>query len=125
MDVVNKMVDLNRIMVDAPVQDVERFLAILKSCKILELEFWCDQPQELFNRLPECPSVLALVIGVDCKQISDYRFLGRLKNLTSLEINCLINERAVGKICDKLPFLTERIFRGAFLENLRLRNQGA
>ena len=41
-------------IVDKTVQDRQRFLDILKSFDyISELLFDCDQPQELFDRLPE------------------------------------------------------------------------
>ena len=49
----NRFIDLNRIFVDRPVQDIERFLDFLKSFNIVELYFRTDQPQELFDRLPD------------------------------------------------------------------------
>ena len=121
MNVISKFVDLDRITVDVTVQDVEHFLAVLQKTNVTELTFLCDQPQDLFNRLPEFCSIQELEIGAGCTRISDYRFLGRLKHLTSLEINCLIDERAVNKICKKLPLLSHQVFRGAYLENLRNR----
>lgn len=48
--VLKRFSDLKQIVVDQPVEDIERFLDQNFS-NILNVEFWCDQP-ELFDRLP-------------------------------------------------------------------------
>ena len=51
-----RFVDLVEIRANQPVQDVQRFLDLLKNLEnVVQLHFQCAQPQDLFDRLPEHP----------------------------------------------------------------------
>lgn len=64
INVLGRLTDLEKVAVGAPVQDVQRFLDLLKSFEnIVDLEFQCDQPQELLDRLPEYCAVQKLTIS--------------------------------------------------------------
>ena len=85
MNVLKRFTDLTIFNVSKPVQDIERFLVLLKNFdSISELKFLCDQPQELFDRLPEYCAVQRLKI---CRPVSDLKFLLRLKNLTHFDVD--------------------------------------
>ena len=59
-NVLKRLTDLDQISVFHPVQDIQRFLSILKNLdSIVCLYFHCDQP-ELFDRLPEHCAVQSL-----------------------------------------------------------------
>ena len=82
IDVLSGFTDLNRIKVD---EDIERFLNVLKNFdNISDLQFQCDQPQDLFDRLPEHCAIQSLTI--ENVKISDFRFLSRLNHLTELRV---------------------------------------
>ena len=63
IDVLKRFASLGTVIVDRPVQDIERFLGFLKSFNnIKKLEFLDHQPQDLFDRLPEHSAVQTLGI---------------------------------------------------------------
>ena len=104
INILNRFVDLNKIIVDNPVQDIQRFLDLLKNLdNILDLQFSCEQPQELFDRLPEHSAVQRLMI--DCG-VLDFQFLFRLKHLVYLEVRCHFYAKLIRKAFKELPFLS-------------------
>lgn len=50
------------VYVNEPVQDAQRFLDFVKNMNISKVEFYCDQPPNLFDRLPEYCNVESLVM---------------------------------------------------------------
>ena len=103
IDVLSRFTDFRQIEVDEPVQDIERFLDVLKNFgNIEELEFCRDQPQDLFDRLPEHSAVQKLVIH---GEPSDFEFLPRLNHLIELDVNCSIDAELIREVFEGLPFL--------------------
>ena len=108
--ILKRCIDLKKIIVNCPVEDIERFLNILKNCEnIVEvvLKFY-DQPQDLFDRLPEHCAVQKLTL--DC-QPSDQTFLFQLKHLIYLKIDWSIDSKAVRRAFQELPALSYFWFR--------------
>ena len=104
IDVLKKFTDLKEFNVTRPVQDAQRFLALLRNFNNIQtLSFKGDQPQELFDRLPEHSVIQRLTIE---REPSDFRFLLRLKNLLYLELHCSIDAETVGKVFEELPYLS-------------------
>lgn len=105
-DLLNRFIDLDEITVRRPLQDIERFLGILKNFDNIEkLWFNVDQPVELFERLPEhCPALQNLSIR-QLLSVADLGFLFRLKHLENLSLNCSIEPDFSQKAFDELPFL--------------------
>ena len=106
MSILEKFTDLKLINVNRSVQDTKRFLNILKNLgNIEELRFLnYDQPQDLFDRLPEHSAVQKLTIF---SAPSDYRFLFRMKHLIELGLNCSVDTiQTFRKILEKLSFLS-------------------
>lgn len=104
-----KLVDLKKIFVDRPVQNVDHFLHVLKTADhIEELWFRHAQPQKLYDRLPEhCSVVQRLIIE---RTASDYRFLFGLKDLIQLDISS-IDTATVRQLFYELKFLSKICFR--------------
>ena len=104
MDLLKSFADLNEVTVFDPVQDIERFLYLLKNFdKIIHLSFYGDQPQDLFNRLPEHSAVQKLFIN---RLPSDLNFLFRLKHLIHLHIDWPIDSRIIRRAFEELPVLS-------------------
>ena len=104
IDLVSRFSTLYRFFVDQSIEDIESFLNILKNSHIDMLEFKCDQPQELFDRLPEysVPQLLAIH-----SELPDLKFLFRLKHLMLLQLpDCSIDAELIRKLFEELPFLT-------------------
>ena len=109
VDLLKRYTHLNEIRVDRPVEDVERFLNLLKNCpNIVEFKFVCDQPQDLFDRLPEHSAFQRLTLG---NPPSDLDFLFRLKHLIYLELHWSIDSEAVRRAFEELPLLSSFSFR--------------
>lgn len=64
VNILERFIDLVSVFVSRPVQDIQRFLEVLKMFEIVHLEFAPNthQPQDLFNRLPEYCAVQKLTI---------------------------------------------------------------
>ena len=104
VDVLKRCTNLNQIQVYPPVQDIQRFLDLLKNCaRIVELMFNGDHPQDLFDRLPEHCAVQKLTLS---RPPSDLAFLFRLKNLINLKLEWSIDAELVRKAFNELPFLS-------------------
>ena len=104
VNVANRFIDLDQISVSGPVQDIERFLNLLKNLdNIVHLDFSCNQPQDLFDRLPEHCAIQLLFIA---SALSDFRFLSRLKHLICLSLNCSIDAGLIRKILEENDFLS-------------------
>ena len=106
MKILKRFINLKQFNVEEPVQNVQRFLNLLKKFdNIVELNFAYNerQPQELFDRLPEHSAVQSLAIH---HEPSDFRFLFRLKHLVKLYLHFSIDVETVRKILDELPFIS-------------------
>ena len=105
IDLLSRFTDLFSIIIDRPVVNVARFLDVLSNFdNIKELHFFCNQPQDLFDQLPEH----FVLQGLDVKGApSDFDFLFRLKHLINLEIDCSIRAELVRELFEELPFLSK------------------
>ena len=112
MNVVSRFTDLNTIQASERVQDIERFLDLLKNVpNIVELVFLGDQPQELFDRLPEkCSGAQKLAIH---SAPSDVSFVFELKHLIHLAIGRSFDAEFVRKAFQELHFLSFLDFKPA------------
>ena len=111
VNILSRFSDLNEIEIKSsiPAQDVQRFLDLLKHFpNIVYLEFSVDQPQDLFDRLPEHSAVRCLTI--DCP-VSDFRFLFRLEHLLILHGHDQINAEIIQKAFEELPFFSVLKFK--------------
>ena len=104
-NILRRFTDLSMIVISRsiPVQDVQRFLNLLKNLpNIVSLHFSRDQPQDLFNRLPEHLAVEYLVID---HPVADFRFLFKLEHLIVLDYRHQIPAEVVQKAFEELQFL--------------------
>ena len=93
--IANRLSHLNKLIVPKPVQHIERFLNFLTICEhVGQLQFECDQPQELFDRLPDIGAIQSLVI---LSGPSDFRFILRLKHLVRLDLDCQVDVEFIRK----------------------------
>ena len=100
-----RFTDLNEIRAFGPVQDIERFLNLLKNWEnISKLSFPGYHPQDLFDRLPEHCAVQKLILSLP--EPSDLAFLFRLKHLIDLELNWSIDSETIRRAFDELPLLS-------------------
>ena len=103
IDLLSKFTDLDRILVNKPVQDVDRFLKLLKNfSNIVRLRIEWILPQQLFDRLPSHCDVQALEIA---NAPTDLNFLFRLKSLDDLVLLFSIDIEFVRKVFEELPVL--------------------
>ena len=65
-----------------------------------------EQPQQLFDRLPEHSDVQLLSIA---SEPSDFRFLFRLNHL--IDLGCSIDAETIWKVFEELQFLSEFRFK--------------
>ena len=111
VDLLKRYIHLKKIKVNRPVQNIERFLCLLKNCEnIVEWEFRGDQPQDLFDRLPEHCAVQKLVMFID-RPPSDLAFLFRLKHLILLSVGCPIDSEIIRRAFEELPLLSFFFFK--------------
>ena len=109
INIVNRFNGSSAIDVYEPIQDIERFLNFLKGLtKISCLLFVGDQPQALFDRLPDYCAVQWLI--VKCA-LSDLRFLSSLKSLVYLELLNPIDIESVEPVLEDLPYLLQFDFK--------------
>ena len=111
VDLLKRFTDLKKIKVDRPVQDIQRFLDLLKKCYIVELNG--DQPQELFDRLPEHCAVQCLTIHRT--RPSDLRFLFQLNHLIHLDLGWPAESETVRGAFELLPVLSSFKFRRSYI----------
>ena len=103
-DVLKRCTQLYNIIVEFPVQSVQNFLDFLKNYKnVVELTFERDQPQDLFDRLPEHSDVQSLIFY---RAPSDLAFLFRLKHLIHLDLYWTIDSETVRRAFEELPVLS-------------------
>ena len=109
VDLLKRFTNLNKMTVNHSVQDIERFLDILKNFRhITELYFHRDHPQELFDRLPEYSAIQKLSLF---NPPSNLGFLFRLKHLIHLYLACSIDSETVRRAFEELPALFYFSFR--------------
>ena len=105
LSLLRRFVDLRQIAVDQPVEDIERFLDLLKQFEhIVGLAFCslASPPQHLFDRLPEHCAVQRLSIQ---QRPSDVRFLFRMKHLIHLLLGWSIDGELIRTLIEELPVL--------------------
>ena len=110
-DILKRCTDLFLIHIDPVVQDVQHFLNLLKSsANIVYLYFYGDQPQNLFDQLPEHSTVECLYIE---RAPSDYQFLFRLKSLGLLSLGYSVGIETILRIWQaaELPLLSSLEFQ--------------
>ena len=104
VDLLKRCTDLDMVIAYSPVQDIERFLDLLKNFNIVNLMFHDgDHPQDLFDRLPEHCAVQKLTLF---SKPSDLTFLFRLKHLIHLIVRWPIDSETVRRAFDELPTLS-------------------
>ena len=111
MSVLKRNTGLCGLTVSRPVQDIERFLAVLENLPTIAiLKFNCAQSQELFDRLPEHCAVQYLLIRM---APSDLGFLsdGKLKHLIDLSLCWSIDVETIRKVFEELQFLSTFFFK--------------
>ena len=109
VDLLKRFTDLNEITAYRSVQDTQSSLDLLKNCEsIIELQFECDQPQDLFDQLPEHCAVQWLSLSYPP---SDLNFLFRLKHLIELYLDWSIDSETVRRAFQELPALYLFSFR--------------
>ena len=121
IEILKRFTDLDHLSVDQPVQDVQRFLNLFKHLDIIELVIFCDQPQELFDRLPEHSSLQMLTIehpkgsnpfAVPSQHsLGHFEFLFGLHHLIELCLDCSIDLQLIQRICEGLQFLARFEFK--------------
>ena len=99
----SRLPDLTSVSVLSSLQDVERFLNFLKKFKqIVELRFSEEQPQSLFDRLPDYCAVQSLSVKNSPPE-SDFLF--RCQNLIELTLNWSIGVEFIKRVFDELKFI--------------------
>ena len=122
VEILNRFTDLNHLSVGQPVQDVDRLLYLLKNSNISDLLIGCDQPQDLYDRLPEHSALQKLSIEHPDHElipqlepqlvlpiqhpVNHFEFLFRSKHLNELYMDCAVDSETIRRICTELPFLT-------------------
>ena len=109
-DLMRRFVELREIVLDQPVQNVERFLDFLSSLdKIMYLHF-CQgaQTQQLFDRLPGHGTIQKLTIQY---VVDDFSFLTRLQHLIYIDLFRSIDIELARQVLERLPFLSLFYFR--------------
>ena len=117
VDLLRRFVHLEHLIVRDRVQDIPRFLDLLKNFERI-VELWFDrdqQPQDLYDRLPEYCAVQRLILGGELEP-SDLTFLFRLKHLIYLEIDWTADIETVRRALEDLPVLSS--FRFGYGETL-------
>ena len=115
-NLLKRFIDLETIIVTEPVEsaeDVQRFLDLLKSLDItVELWFDGDQPQDLFDRLPEHYAARSLYID---SAPSNHQFVFRMKGLVRLQLEFPVDIETIRKAFEELPLLCS--FKFWYLNN--------
>ena len=116
IDVLKRFTGLNEIRISRTIQDIVRFFEFLKHLDTFaELEFWCDQPQELFDQLPEHCAARRMTID---SALTDFSFLFRLKKLVSLWVRSIDLETA-SRILRELDLLAQ--FKFTYISEIEIR----
>ena len=104
INILKRFTHLKQMSVHERVQKVERFLQLLKNIdNIVELTFYHDQPQSLFDQLPEhCSALQKLDINRNPSALS---FLFQFKHLISV---CLgsTDLQSIRKVLEEFEFLS-------------------
>ena len=121
--VLNRLTDLSSIHISEPIQDIQRFLDFLKSLDTndIQLYFLCDQPQDLFDRLPDAmPHLEGLYISM---KVLNLDFLLRFKNLIHLKLFCSVDSGFIQKAFKEFEFCLCLEFKYAN-KDIRVKVQG-
>ena len=109
VDLLKRFTDLIELRIDSPIQNIQRFLNLLKNCEnIVQLWFDSDQPQDLFDQLPEYCAVQWLTLD---RSPSDLTFLFQLKHLVHLHLSRPFDGETVRRAFEELPALSSFGFR--------------
>ena len=109
VDLLKRCTCLNEVIVYRPVQNIQRFLDLLENYKnIVVFEFDGNQPQDLFDQLPEHSAVQWLILK---RAPSNLDFLFRLNHLIRLYVYFSIDMETVRRALDELPCLSLFKFR--------------
>ena len=104
VDLLKRFTNLNTVLIGSSVRDIERFLVLLKNFEnIVVLDFDGDEPQGLFDRLPEHCAVQKLTIY---NAPSDLAFLFRLKHLIHLLVGWSVGSEIVRRAFEELHLLS-------------------
>lgn len=107
IDFWKKFVDLHEIKVDESIdpKNTQQFLQFLKNLKgkIVSLTFYSNQPQDLFDRLPDYCSLRDLKFFEN--ESLDLEFLLRFKELTSFTFDNPIDADFLPRVFKELEFL--------------------
>ena len=107
INLVGRFTELYHIYLAEPVQDVQRFLNLLKSLQHVDvLSIECNQPQDLFDRLPDHCAIQMLTID---EMPSDHQFLFRLEHLLTLHLKFPMDLDSIRKVLE-LPYLSTFTF---------------
>ena len=118
INLLNRFTDLEEIIVHRPVQDIQRFLDFLRQFgNIVALRVSSNQPQELWDQLPEHCAVQKLTLS---SAVSDFGFLFKLKSLVRLHVDSSIDTEFIRKAFNELPFLSQFIFKYKILCKLTI-----
>ena len=108
-DFLNRFTDLNYIIVARRVQDIQRFLDLLKSFpKVTRLRFMIRERQDLFDRLHEHCAVQFLSLYSSPSYLG---FLSKLEHLSFLDLEFLVDVETAPKVLKELQFLSKLNFR--------------
>ena len=103
LSIFKRFIDLRKLSVDGIVQDIQRFLDLLKNSAIVDLEFYGGQSPELFDRLPDHCAVQKLTSH---QTISNLHFLDRLQHLLQLDLRWSLDAELIRQVFEKLEFLS-------------------
>ena len=101
ISVLKRFTDFSIIVFDR-VQDIDRFLDLTNLENLMAMVFFFDQPQELFDRLPEHCAVRNLFI-----RNASLDFLSKLKHLSQLVVQNSMDIESIRNILEQYPFLQE------------------
>ena len=101
ISILKRLTNLETIRVDEPINDIARFLDLVKTLQIAELEFECAQPQDLFDRLPEHCTLQFLVIH---RTPGDLDFLFRLQHLVHFKMLSTVDTETIRRFFEELQF---------------------
>lgn len=103
IDILKRFTDLEELVGDEPVHDVDRFLKLLEKLNVSSLDFVCDQPQQLFDHLPDrCTTVQQIAIH---DRPTSLGFLLKMHSLTNLCLSFSVDTEFITRVSKELEYL--------------------